>query len=226
MISQNEIGKFIVVEGIDGSGKSTACKLLGGILEHDFNIQVLLTREPGGTEFSEKCRELLFSHSNLTVETEILLMLAARFQHYHEKILPALKEGKWVICDRWHPSTYVYQMWRTHRLELDWYYKIVSTISMNLTKLAPPPHRPLLRPDMSILMDVDYDTVKQRLAQKHDVNRLDPISPEEYFNLNYGYSYFKDISCGYEVIGNPISNTLDDLKVSLYQFLTQFYDLS
>lgn len=218
---KNQQGKFIVVEGIDGSGKTTTCKLLKDILEQDFNISVLLTREPGGTEFGEKCRELLFNHDNLTVETEVLLMLAARFQHYYEKILPALENGTWVICDRWHPSTYVYQMWLRERIPIECFYNLLKTISFNLTKMML--GNSYLEPDKYIIMETDFKSATERLSNKLDKNRLDNFTENEFFKINYGYSYFKDSSSS--IITNTSETTIETLNDKLKQFLNEEIDL-
>ncbi|MCK9574490.1 MAG: dTMP kinase [Clostridia bacterium] len=103
-------GFFITFEGCEGSGKSTQTKLLSEYLEKKY-IPYILTREPGGNVVSENIRVLIKDMKNQSMinETEILLFAAARAQHTYEKILPALNEGKIVICDRYFDSTYAYQ---------------------------------------------------------------------------------------------------------------------
>lgn len=103
-------GKFITLEGPDGSGKSTIINLIGDYLK-DKNIDYIITREPGGTQIGEKIRDLILDNNNTSMgpETEALLYAAARGQHVHEKILPALKAGKTVICDRFLLSSLAYQ---------------------------------------------------------------------------------------------------------------------
>jgi len=100
-------GKFISLEGIDGAGKSTH---IGGIA--DFlrarGKDVVVTREPGGTPLGEKLRELLLSQP-MHIETEALLMFAARREHIAQVIVPALAAGRWVISDRFTDATYAYQ---------------------------------------------------------------------------------------------------------------------
>ena len=103
-------GLFITVEGVEGAGKSTQLAL---ILEHlkAAGIEVISTREPGGTPFAESVRELLLANREEKVDqiTEMLLMFAARSQHLTGLIKPALAEGKWVVCDRFTDATYAYQ---------------------------------------------------------------------------------------------------------------------
>lgn len=103
-------GKFITLEGGEGAGKSTCVLLIEEeIKKAGFNV--LLTREPGGTEFSEKIREILLAPTNTLIheDTELLLMFAARAQHLKEKIIPALKQGTYVVCDRFTDATFAYQ---------------------------------------------------------------------------------------------------------------------
>lgn len=103
-------GKFITIEGGEGVGKSTNIAFIQSQLESK-GIQCLITREPGGTPLAEEIREVLIKNRDEIVvsETELLLMFAARAQHLHQKIMPALSEGKWVISDRFTDATYAYQ---------------------------------------------------------------------------------------------------------------------
>ena len=103
-------GRFITFEGIDGSGKSTQTKLLAARLQ-DEGYDIILTREPGGSEGAEEIRDLVLQGATdrWSAETEILLFTAARRDHIERTILPALIHGKIVICDRFADSTRMYQ---------------------------------------------------------------------------------------------------------------------
>ncbi len=103
-------GMFITLEGIDGCGKSTQARLIKAALEHA-GRDVVLLREPGGVEISEKIRSLLLDPANAAMcdTCELLLYEAARAQHVHEAIRPALAAGKVVLCDRFYDSTTAYQ---------------------------------------------------------------------------------------------------------------------
>jgi len=103
-------GKFITIEGIEGVGKSTNMEYVHESLRAA-GLEVVLTREPGGTELGEMIRGLLLDHRNTSMadDTELLLMFAARAQHLAEVIQPALAAGKWVLCDRFTDATYAYQ---------------------------------------------------------------------------------------------------------------------
>ncbi len=103
-------GRFITLEGLEGSGKSTNLAHLKARLEAA-GTPVLVTREPGGTPIGEQIRELLLDHRNdgMHPDTELLLMFAARAQHLQQVILPALEAGTWVVSDRFTDASYAYQ---------------------------------------------------------------------------------------------------------------------
>lgn len=103
------MSKFIVVEGSEGVGKSTQIKTIKSFLEEQ-QIEYIVTREPGGTSFGESIRSIILDQNNDTDNlTDALLFYASRYENYNKIILPALKNGKTVICDRFHYSTLVYQ---------------------------------------------------------------------------------------------------------------------
>ncbi len=106
----NKRGKFITFEGCDGCGKSTQLKLLSAYLTEK-GIPHIFTREPGGGKISEAIREILLSgkNSEMTDECEALLYAASRVQHLSDRVEPALREGKLVICDRYVDSSLAYQ---------------------------------------------------------------------------------------------------------------------
>jgi dTMP kinase len=103
-------GKFISIEGVEGAGKSTQVSFIQDCLTK-FGKTVIVTREPGGTELSEKIRNLLLepSHIAMADDTELLLMFASRAEHISQVINPALHRGDWVLCDRFLDATYAYQ---------------------------------------------------------------------------------------------------------------------
>ncbi|HET9663147.1 MAG TPA: dTMP kinase [Burkholderiales bacterium] len=102
-------GKFITLEGIDGAGKTTHLAWLADLLRKRGNT-VTVTREPGGTPLGERLRELLLdSAQRLHPATETLMVFAARREHLDKVILPALRAGNWVLCDRFTDATFAYQ---------------------------------------------------------------------------------------------------------------------
>ncbi len=106
----NKKGKFITLEGGEGVGKSTNVPFIKHYIEAR-GVNVVTTREPGGTSLAEKIRDLLLQRHDeaLTKEAEILLVFAARAQHLNQVIKPALAQGSWVLCDRFTDATYAYQ---------------------------------------------------------------------------------------------------------------------
>lgn len=103
-------GQFITFEGTEGVGKSTQLHNAAATLRAS-GVEVIVTREPGGTPMAESIRELLLTPREEPVHelTELLLMFAARAQHLHTRILPALEQGTWVLCDRFTDATFAYQ---------------------------------------------------------------------------------------------------------------------
>jgi dTMP kinase len=103
-------GRFITLEGSEGAGKSSNLAYIQARLERA-GVDLVVTREPGGTPLGEEIRKLLLDHRNTDMldDTELLLMFAARAQHLNELILPSLQQGKWVLCDRFTDASYAYQ---------------------------------------------------------------------------------------------------------------------
>ena len=103
-------GKFITLEGGEGAGKTTCLKHVEQRIK-EAGIELCVTREPGGTRTGEKIREILLDRGNFDIldDTELMLMFAARSQHLHELIRPALAADTWVLCDRFTDATYAYQ---------------------------------------------------------------------------------------------------------------------
>jgi dTMP kinase len=156
-------GKFITFEGLDGCGKSTQLERLATVLRAG-NLSVVVTREPGGTATGEKIRQLLLdtSTSALAPLSELALMFASRAQHIQEIILPALSEGRLVLCDRFTDSTEAYQGGGR---------KLGSEPVLAL-------HRILcgdLQPDLTILMDSDVAASVQR-ARRRNRTRIPPTN--------------------------------------------------
>lgn len=103
-------GRLVTLEGVEGAGKSTNLDFLEGLLS-EAGHPPLLTREPGGTELGEAVRGLLLGHSHagMGLDTELLLMFAARAENLAQRIRPALERGQWVLCDRFTDASYAYQ---------------------------------------------------------------------------------------------------------------------
>jgi dTMP kinase len=151
-------GKFITFEGIDGAGKSTHISFVASLL-HDRGHTVITTREPGGTPLGEQLRTLLL-HETMHLETEALLMFAARREHLAQVIEPALARGDWVISDRFTDATFAYQG-GGRRLERE-----------KLEALERWVH-PDLQPDLTLLFDVPLDVARARLDRSGELDRFE-----------------------------------------------------
>ncbi len=151
-------GKFITFEGIDGAGKSTHIAFVAQLL-HDRGKTVISTREPGGTALGEKLRELLL-HEKMHLETEALLMFAARREHLAQVIEPALARGDWVISDRFTDASFAYQG-GGRKLALD-----------KLSALELWVH-PDLQPDLTLLFDVPLEVARARLDATRSLDKFE-----------------------------------------------------
>lgn len=169
MIPQNHFldknGLFITFEGIEGSGKSKHISQIYNELK-DKGYPVILTREPGGTRIGEKVRSIILdpTHPEMDPTAELLLYLAARAQHLHEFLLPALRENKIILCDRFHDSTYAYQG-GGRGIDL----KIIEPMIESLFQ-----H---LKPDLTVLLDLPPKEALERIkARSGELNRIDAES--------------------------------------------------
>ncbi|AEG01854.1 dTMP kinase [Methylomonas methanica] len=154
-------GRFITLEGGEGVGKSTNLQFIQDLLAQK-QIDVLLTREPGGTELAEKIRHLLLEKHReaITPQAELLLVFAARAQHVQQVILPALTQGKWVLSDRFTDATYAYQGGgrnMDNRL-IGWLEETVQGE---------------LRPDLTLLLDAPVEIGLLRAQQRGKPDRFE-----------------------------------------------------
>lgn len=169
-------GLFITFEGIDGCGKTTQIEMLSGDLQKE-GIPFVLIREPGGTSIGEKIRTILLDKANSGMDerTELLLYEAARAQIVKERIIPELRSGKVVICDRFYDSTIAYQGY-ARGLDL-------SEIDfLNNWSAAG------IKPDITFLLDLDEETAYRRRHGRSDEE--DRLEAE-------GLSFMKKVRDGY-----------------------------
>ncbi|MCQ2776164.1 MAG: dTMP kinase [Bacilli bacterium] len=154
---------FITLEGPEGSGKTTAVKGAVEALEK-LGYQIVQTREPGGTPIAEQIRNVILDKGNTAMDprTEALLYAASRRQHLVEKVWPAIKEGKIVICDRYLDSSLAYQG-GARNLGVD------NVLNVNLFATEN------TYPDLTLLFDIDPQIGLERIAKNanREVNRLD-----------------------------------------------------
>lgn len=171
-------GLFVVFEGGEGSGKSTMIEKIYNWLKEEGH-ECILTREPGGIRISEKIREIILDKNNTEMDgrTEALLYAAARRQHLVEKVLPALEEGKMVLCDRFVFSSLAYQG-HARELGMEEVYKI--------NEFAIDGHMP----DLSILFDIDPEVGLERIRKNsnREVNRLDLETMDFHNKVREGYT--------------------------------------
>lgn len=151
-------GKFITFEGIDGAGKSTHIESTAALLRKR-GIKVAVTREPGGTPLGEKLRELLLTEP-MHLETETLLMFAARREHVARVIEPALERGTWVISDRFTDATRAYQGGGR------------GVLAAKIEQLAQWVH-PATNPDLTLLFDLPREVAEGRLANSRVPDRFE-----------------------------------------------------
>lgn len=165
-------GRFITFEGVDGAGKSTHLEWFTNALRQR-GIDLLLTREPGGTPLGEKLREILL-HQPMHAETEAMLMFAARREHVEQVIRPALQRGTWVISDRFSDASFAYQgggrgvpLAKLEQLE-QWVHGD-------------------LQPDLTLLFDIPIEVARQRLANNASLDRFEQERGEFFERVRQAY---------------------------------------
>lgn len=170
--------KFISFEGTEGVGKTTAINSLCQRLT-DAGIEYVQTREPGGSPFAEQLRELLLdTKTDITDDTEMLLMFAARSDHLAKVILPALGAGKWVICDRFVDSTVAYQGYGRGFGDSAMLQKIEGLISQFVPRL----------PDLTLWLDLPVAEGMQRAGKRSAADRFEQQQMAFFERVYQGFS--------------------------------------
>lgn len=166
-------GKFITFEGLDGAGKSSHIPGTAALVRGR-GLNVLSTREPGGTPLGEQLRELLL-HEAMHLETEALLMFAARREHLERVIEPALAAGDWVICDRFSDATYAYQS-GGRGLDREKFAQLEQWVHGHL------------QPDLTLLFDLPSSIASQRIvAQARALDRFEQERAEFHERVRVAY---------------------------------------
>ncbi len=191
----NKRGKFIVLEGSEGSGKSSQLKKIAEILGDD----VVVTREPGGTPYAEEIRHVILKSENAAQANEktlFALFWASRADHLKNKIIPALEAGKTVICDRFDSTTYAYQTIKKegqdvsnkkpHRASGE----VQDDVKKNFFFF-----RDFFvgdyKPDLYIYLDVDIETgLKRKSLQKDEINHIDRRTVDFFTRAKKQYQEF------------------------------------
>ena len=154
-------GKFITIEGSEGVGKSTNIEFIRQYITGQ-GVDLIITREPGGTPLAENIRELLLAKREESVDdlAELLLMFAARAQHINQYIEPALKAGQWVLCDRFTDSTFAYQGGGRG---------LNTSAIQTLEKLV----QKEFQPDLTFYLDIDVKIGLARAAERAELDRFE-----------------------------------------------------
>jgi len=201
-------GKFITLEGTEGVGKSTNVRTVVECLDAA-GLEVVVTREPGGTELAEAIRELLLGVRDepMANMTELLLVFAARAQHINGVITPALAAGKWVVCDRFTDATYAYQ--GGGRGFDDDVIRQLETLVQGQ-----------LRPDMTVYLDVSVEVAAARIAaREHD--RFEREQLEFFQRVRARYLSMAESEARYRVVdaGNDLATVQGDVRAVVKSFL-------
>lgn len=173
--AMNKTGKFITFEGIEGAGKSTQVIKLQKYLQEK-NIDCILTREPGGTEVAEMIRGVLLDSQlpAMHSDTELLLMFAARAEHLQKKILPALKQGRWVLCDRFTDASYAYQGYG-RGIDLQRLADLEQWVQGDV------------RPDLVLVFDLAVETGLERAGKRSEADRFEQETSAFFNRVREGY---------------------------------------
>ena len=160
-------GKFITLEGIEGSGKSTSLKDISDTLNQK-SISYIITKEPGSGSLGRDLRSLLLSNDNkISSEVELLLMMADRKNHLDSLVIPNLNNGNWVISDRYLDSTYAYQ---GGGRKMD--FALIDELSKSLN---------LPSPDLTILFDLPVEIALERAKKRANLDRFEK-EPVDFHN--------------------------------------------
>jgi len=202
-------GKFITIEGGEGVGKTTNMQYIEKYL-HNKNINVIVTREPGGTELGETLRGIMLdpAQDKICSDSELMLMFAARAQHLQQKIIPALDAGSWVLCDRFTDATYAYQG-GGRGIELSRIEILENWVQGSL------------RPDITILFDMPVELGMTRAASRSEPDRFEQEKLDFFERVRSTYreralqntSQYKIIDASKELteVQSQISTVLDNL---------------
>ena len=197
------MSKFITFEGMDGAGKSTHLAWFADALRQR-GLDVVITREPGGTPLGEQLRKILLNQP-MSSGTEALLMFAARLEHIEQVIKPALRAGEWVISDRFSDASFAYQ---GGGRGLDW---------NKLCQLEQWVH-PDLQPDLTLFFDVPVEVARQRLANNVSLDRFEQEHADFFERVRAGYhKRVQQNPHRYVVI--DAAQTLDEVKHKLEEII-------
>ena len=203
-------GQFITFEGTEGVGKSTQLANAADTLR-SLGVDVVVTREPGGTPMAEAIRELLLAPRDEPVDetTELLLMFAARAQHLNTRILPALAQGQWVLCDRFTDATFAYQGGG-------------RGVSRERIAMLETLVQGEIRPDHIILLDAPVETGMKRARQRGELDRFEQEAISFFQRIRDTYlARAKAAPVRYSVV--DAARPLDQVSASVKALVCKFY---
>ena len=209
--SQPPRGLFITVEGGEGVGKSTNISYLKGYLQ-EHGVDLVISREPGGTVLAEDIRSLLVVPREETVApmAELLLIFAARAQHIEAVIEPALAAGRWVLCDRFTDATYAYQAGGRG---------VSPLLVRRLENLV----QGELRPDVTLLLDAPVEIGMERARDRGALDRFEREELDFFERVRQTYLQLASESSGrYRLI--DASQALDDVRTQLHTICEELLD--
>lgn len=205
------LGKFITLEGTEGVGKSTNLIHVRNWLEQR-GIDVVVSREPGGTPLAEEIREVLLAQRNEAFDAvaELLLIFSARAQHLAGVIRPALDRGAWVLCDRFTDATYAYQG-AGRGLDKATILQLEAMVQQGL------------QPDLTIVLDIDVETGLQRASHRGALDRFEREEVSFFERVRAGYRERAAAAPDrYAVVdaGNPLDDVQRQIDQVLERLLT------
>lgn len=205
MTGSDTRAKFITLEGGEGAGKSTSRDFIVSLLEAQ-NIPFIQTREPGGTPIGETLRNVLLSKEGTapSVTAELLMVFAARAQHLHEVIEPALRDGKWVLCDRFTDATYAYQGYG-RGFDLGQIEALETLVQRGR------------HPDLTLLFDIDPRLGMSRARQRAELDRFEEEHVEFFDRVREGYLTRAKNEARFRVI--DASQSIDLVQQALRELL-------
>ena len=204
---QSQPGKFITIEGTEGVGKTTNIEFIKQWLNEN-KIDFIATREPGGTPLAEQLRGLLLQPRDEAVDetAELLMVFAARAQHLNQVIIPALEQGKWVLCDRFTDATYAYQGGGRQMN--------TETIG-NLENLV----QRALRPDAVLLLDIPVEQGLERARGRGELDRFEQEDIAFFERVRTAYLQRAKNNDDYHVL--DASQPLEQVQAQLQTVLNQ-----
>lgn len=203
-------GKFITIEGTEGVGKSTNLAFIKDRMLAK-GLDVVVTREPGGTPVAEELREILLANreERFDATAELLIVFAARAQHFNNVILPAIEQGSWVLCDRFTDATFAYQGYG-RGLSLESIATLENLVQGNI------------QPDLTFFLDIDVELGLRRASARGKLDRFEQEKTYFFNNVRQGYQQrikqFPQRFCTIDA-GQTLVNVQKNIALALDKFI-------